>query len=456
MLNDWRKEQTPTHTAMEVQRVLSPILMACVILTVEGLQAQDVIDEINALKQEIDELERKVRALERQRELEREESATRKRKTPLLTVGDQGFSLRSESGDFSLRVRSLVQADGRFYFSGARDNDGFLIRRARIELTGTLFRKFDFRIMPDFAGSSPTLLDAWLDWKVCSSFQVLAGKSKLPVGLERFQSRENNLMTEFGYPTSLVPNRDIGIAVHGAILGGGLDYYLGAFNGTTDGGSSVANADGDETLAARLFARPFKRGGPAALQGLGMGVGGTYGEAGGTPSNYSSVGQRTFYRWLSGVVIDGTTWRVDPQLCYFYGPFGLLGDYAISSQRVSSGSVSRTVRNEAWQVTVSYVLTGEDASFNGVTPRKPVDPAAGAWGAWQVVGRVTELDVDGDAFPSFANPTTSASRARSYGGGWNWYLNSMVRLSMDYNFTKFQGAPLADEHVLFSRVQFRF
>lgn len=263
-------------------------------------------------------------------------------------------------------------------------------------------------------------------------------------------------MTEFGYPTSLVPNRDIGVAIHGEAVEGALAWYLGVFNGTPDGGSTVTNPDNDETLAARLFTRPFSKGGPAMLQGLGFGVAGTYGDAGGTPANYNSVGQQAFFHWLSGVVIDGRTWRLDPQFYYFYGPFGLLGEYATSSQRVRNGAASGTVRNQAWQVTASWVLTGEHATFNGVKPAKPARPAGGGWGAWQVAARVTELDIDPAAFPAFADPSTSASRARSYGGGLNWYLNSMLRITTDFNFTGFQGAPRPDEYVLITRLQFRF
>jgi phosphate-selective porin OprO and OprP len=422
----------------------------------QSVWADDTADAIKALKEQIEELDQKVRILERRRELDQEEAEQKAKTTPVLSVGERGFSMQSADGAFNLRLRALVQADGRFYFDHGGNNEGFLIRRARLEFTGTLFQQFDFRVMPDFAGTTPTLLDAWLDWRISPGFQVLAGKTKLPVGLERFQSREYNLMTEFGYPTSLVPNRDIGVAIHGATPEGGLDYYLGAFNGTTDGGSSVTNPDDDEVLAARLFASPFRHDGPAGLQGFGLGIGGTYGNGGGTPSNYSTVGQQTFYRWLSGVVIDGTTWRLDPQVYYFYGPFGLLGEYATSSQRVRNGSAFGTVRNRAWQVTASYVLTGEAATFGGVKPKKPADFARGQWGAWQLVARVTELDIDNDAFPVFANPAASASRARSYGGGLSWYVNSLVRVSADYNFTEFQGAPLGNEHVLITRVQFRF
>ena len=57
--------------------------------------------------------------------------------------------------------------------------------QSRIRAVGTLFDKFDLRIMPDLAGTTPTLRDAWLNWKINPHFQVLAGKRKLPVGLER-------------------------------------------------------------------------------------------------------------------------------------------------------------------------------------------------------------------------------------------------------------------------------
>jgi phosphate-selective porin OprO and OprP len=427
-------------------------------LTAGRLWADETADQINSLKQQIQELDRKLDALER-RQAESSEQAGRQKKAesgPVLGVGEKGFFLKSADGDFDLRLRALVQADSRFYFDNSRNNDGFLIRRARPELVGTVFKKFDFRLMTEFAGSSPSLMDAWLNWRISPWFQVLAGKSKVPVGLERYQSRENNLMTEFGYPTSLVPNRDLGIALHGEVFEGALDYYLGAFNGTTDGGTSVSNPDDDESLAGRVFARPFAGTGTWALQGLGFGIGGTYGNAGGTPANFSTVGQQTFFTWGSGVVIDGMTWRVDPQLYYYCGPFGLLGEYAISSQRLRKGASSGTVRNSAWAATASWVLTGEDATFNGVKPAKPADPFNGQWGAWQIAARVTELDVDDAAFPVFSNPGNSASRARSYGGGVNWYLNSMVRISTDYNYTVFHGAPIPDEHALISRVQFRF
>ncbi|HEU5070220.1 MAG TPA: porin [Verrucomicrobiae bacterium] len=420
--------------------------------------AADDADTIEGLKQQIQQLDQKVRVLERKQELD-QEAAAKAKPAPVLSVGEKGFALESADGAFKLRLRSLVQADARFYpdDGGVSGNDTFLIRRARLEFTGTLYDKFDFRVMPDFAGSTPTLLDAWLNWQIKPEFQVLAGKVKVPVGLERYQSRENNLFNEMGYPTSLVPNRDIGLALHGEVLDRKLDYYVGVFDGTTDGGSTVTDTDDEKTVAARLFVTPFATSDNDALKGLGLGIAGTYGDSEGTPSGYRTVGQQTFFRWNSGTVNDGTVWRVAPQLYYYNGPFGLLAEYVVSSQELRNGAVSDSIENTAWQVTASYVLTGEESTFRGVKPARPVGFGdKKGWGAWQVVARATELDVDNGAFPTFASAATSPSRARSYGGGINWYLNPQVRFSADYNWTEFSGASLRDEHAIITRVQFRF
>ncbi len=436
-----------------------------------------ILTRIRALEQEVQDLkqmlktrgtntnqsagpeERKAPTPEGEHKSEDRQAEAKGKTMPILSVGEKGFSLESADRAFDLRLRSLIQADARFYpYEGERKGqDTFLIRRARLELTGTVFDKFDFRLLEDFAGTSPTLLDAWVNWRLRPAVQLLAGKIKLPIGLERYQAREDNLMTEFGYPTSLVPNRDIGLALHGKVLDGTLDYYLGAYNGTADGGSSVGAGGDDKSLAARVFATPLASSGNRALKGLGFGVAGTYGEWEGAPSSFSTVGQQTFFNWNSGVLEDGAVWRVVPQLYYYNGPFGLLAEYAVSSHKLRRGPSTARLRNTAWEVTASWVLTGEEASFGGVKPARPVgfgEPRG--WGAWQVVARATELAVDDSAFPVFANPSSSASTARSYGGGLCWYLNPMVRISLYYNWTRLDSARFEDEHAVITRFQLRF
>ena len=106
-------------------------------------------------------------------------------------------------------------------------------------------------------------------------------------------------------------------------------------------------------------------------------------------------------------------------------------------------------------------MTGEDASFRGVTPGKSFDPRVGHWGAWQVVARYSGLDIDEDVFPNYADPTESATRATAWGLGFNWYLNRNVRASFDFNRTDFKGGESGavtgqDENVFLTRLQLAF
>ena len=107
------------------------------------------------------------------------------------------------------------------------------------------------------------------------------------------------------------------------------------------------------------------------------------------------------------------------------------------------------------------MLTGEDVSFKGgVKPANPLDVKSGDWGAFELVGRVGQTNIDDDAFPIFASATASAEKATTFGGGVNWYLNESVKLWLDYEHTQFNGGAAVgdrqDENVLLSRVQYRF
>jgi phosphate-selective porin OprO/OprP len=94
-----------------------------------------------------------------------------------------------------------------------------------------------------------------------------------------------------------------------------------------------------------------------------------------------------------------------------------------------------------------------------VTPAKPLDPAKGQWGAFDVGARVGQLRfVDDDLFDNgYADKTKSARRAWSAGGGVNWYPNKNFRFVVDYERTWYRlGAKDGDrtpENSVVGRVQ---
>jgi len=79
-------------------------------------------------------------------------------------------------------------------------NDSILLRRARPILSGTVFRDFDFLFVPEFGGgtpgasssaTTPSIYDAYVNYRYSPAFQIQAGKFKAPVGLEQLQADVN-------------------------------------------------------------------------------------------------------------------------------------------------------------------------------------------------------------------------------------------------------------------------
>lgn len=409
------------------------------------------------------ELDQKLRVLARNTELAAEaaeaQAAARAKEMPRITVGAGGFALRSADTNFVLKLRGVVQLDSRSYFSDnsyLQGNDGFYLRRARPIIEGTVFRDFDFNLTPDFGGNSVQVFDAWMNYRYRPELQLKAGKFKGPVGFESLQSDATLPFNERSLVSNFVPSRNLGVQLWGDLAGGVVSYAAGVFNGGGDG-RNPGNSDfnDDKEFAGRLSFQPFKNSDVAALKGLGFGAAGSYsqvnsntaglpGTTGGKDSGYVTSALQQFFAYnpaIGTVYADGVHWRVSPFASYTQGPFGLLGEYIIAQQGVGNSATGARANlvNSAWQVSAQWVLTGEAASFTGITPKSPFDPRAGNWGAWQLVARFAQADLASEAFPVFADPTLSASSATTWGIGLNWWLNKNVRVLTSYSKTWFDG-----------------
>jgi phosphate-selective porin OprO/OprP len=445
------------------------------------LLADDTDDKINKMQKQIEELSQQIKIIQRQRELEQESAEAKSKGAPRITAGSSGFALNSADTNFVLRVRGGLQVDGRFYADDSPAHDTFLLRRVRPIIEGTVYNKFDYRMMFDFASgislsanNNGSVLDAYGELRLWPEFSIRAGKFKEPVGLERLQSWRNLQFVERGLPTQLVPNRDTGVMAQGELLDNRLNYQLGIFNGTPDGGSNdFETSDADKDVAARLFAHPFRKTDLEALRGLGLGISGTFGEQLRTPRTYVTPGSQRFFGYYSNtdatrpnVLGRGTQWRISPQGYWYWGSFGLLGEYVISSQELrqaggggGAGQIA-TLDNSAWQIGLSYFVTGEQNSYKPVLPRQPFTLGGGGWGALELTARIGELDPDDDAFPIFADPKTSAGKAFSWGAGFNWHLNRFFKVTFNYENTDLRGTEAYTgpdhEHVILTRLQATF
>jgi len=306
------------------------------------------------------------------------------------------------------------------------------------------------------------IYDAYIQLNYIPHLSLRVGKFKPPVGLERLQSDDDTSLIERGLPTLLAPSRDIGYELLGDFLRHRVGYQVGVFNGVVDNSLSDAAVSNHRDYAGRLFLTPFAPAEKSPLQGLGFGLAATAGGVSGLglPA-YKTVGQNTFFTFASGVSEQGHRTRLAPQTDYYLGPVGLLAEYGVNEEGLQKAQVRHNFAFRAWQVTASYILTGESKSFLSPTPRHPFDPLNNSWGAVELAFRSAEFSADHALFGyGFASPTATPREAREYIGGVNWYLNRLVRLSADYGVTGFEGgAALGDrvaERVLLLRIQINF
>lgn len=438
-------------------------------------------------------LEQRILILERKLEIQDEDARAKAKDAAVTTIGEKGFAWKSGDGNFEFKFRGLLQADGRFFTgdpAGSSYVDTVLLRRVEPTFELTLGKLAYFRLQPQFAGDSASTADVYGELRFHPAFTVRAGKFKEPLVLENLQSTGSITFIERGLPNELGANRDLGVQVQGELLSGTTTYALGVFNGAPDGRDSAAtDTDNRKELAGRLFFEPF-RNEPGFFQGLGFGVGASQGEKITAPSTtaatssanfnnslprYRSPGQKDVFTYridstaptaANTVVANGTFTRVSPQLYFYRDSFGLIGEYITSKQEVAVSGATTAFEHVAYQGQLSYVLTGEDASYRGVKPANPYIPAGEGWGAVELAARYGVLDIDdavfvgGSSTTGFADPAKSITEERTVGVALNWYLTGNARLGLNYDETRFVGGATGGdrdtEQALFTRFQLSF
>lgn len=462
-------------------RPLLRLLIASSLMSVLPAQANDQ-QEINRLKALIEELDQRIRVLDRKQEIAAEEATARQKSVAVVSASDKGFGIKSADGNFEYKLRGLAQFDYRqFDGSGPASSvfDGFLARRIRPTFEGTVHGKYGFRFTPEFAesgdGSATSgvaqnkarVIDAYLDVRHNPEASIRIGKFKPFVGLERLQSGSDIKFIERSYVSNnILPNRDLGISLYGEVADKKVNYALGLFNGVRDGGENFTSQDENQAkdFAARIFSTPFA-GTDSSLAGLGVGLAGTWSNSSkNSLSSFRTPGQAyNFFSYASATTADGKRNRLSPQAYYYAGPLGVIAEYAVVDQAVRSGTTAGSLKNDAWQVAASWLLTGEDASFRGVKPYSPFKPGAdGGWGAVELLARYQENRLDDKASLYADTAKGYATAARTWGVGLNWYLNESSRVAVNYDLTSFDNVKTGSvlkgdiERFLVARYQLAF
>jgi phosphate-selective porin OprO/OprP len=375
-------------------------------------------------------------------------------------AGPPKLELASADGAHRLRLAGLVHADLRTFFADSGVTT-FAIRRARPILEGHAYRYFKFRLQADFAGGRLQLLDAYANLHFIDEVQLLVGKAKGPIVLERLQSPQSITFAERAFPSQLGPNRDVGAKLHGKVAGGAVEWAAGVYNGVPNGQSGDLDTNDAKDVEGRLFLLPHEAL-DATFFELGLGAAGAIGDQQSALPSYVTAGQQAFFSYGSAATAFGRRTILTPQGYAYVGPLGLMAELVrVREHVVSTTGATGTVGSTAFQIAGSVVLGGKPG-YKGVKVDRPLDPHSGGFGALELAARYHSLRIGDLAYRrGFANRATAAALARAVTLGASWHFAEGQRALVNYERTSFRGGGAngtsrKPESVLISRLQASF
>ncbi|MFL6818341.1 MAG: OprO/OprP family phosphate-selective porin [Bradyrhizobium sp.] len=119
-----------------------------------------------------------------------------------------------------------------------------------------------------------------------------------------------------------------------------------------------------------------------------------------------------------------------------YGPLFFQGEYFWYNVNRGALPGLPSVKFDGGYSQASFVLTGEThtynsaaAAYNGIVPANPFSLSSGGWGAWEIAGRISMVDLNDQLATSNG---VAGGKQTIYTAGLNWYVNRNVRFMFNY------------------------
>jgi phosphate-selective porin OprO/OprP len=460
-------------TRTGVKRWVLALVVVVAVATSQRAAADDagtVLEEILTIMRQSGQIteEQKKALIERAQQEARMAEAEREKEAKDLagsfTAGIENYKpyFRTNDGDFKFELGGRLQLDFDTAEPDARALNGdllknrFLVRRARLELVGTMFKWVDVKLEADFV-EGVSLKDGYIDLRFFPEAGLRGGQFKAPFSREELTSSRFINFVERSILNDLAPAREQGVMLHGRFLDGALTYQLGVFNGVPE---EATETNTSKELAGRLVVQPFRRTTIELAKGLYLGGNATW-EPASELSAQGRTGARTDprFRYFASQPTHGDRTRFGGDVSWVWGPVGLFFEYeqqrdqrnscgTQSGGRCTGGADLDDVVAEGFYVEAMFIVTGETKPLAGpVIPKRNFSPLPGKLGpgAWEVGLRYAQLDFRSDDPVDFfdGNITNGITGGRGTAengvdaltAGVNWYLNPRTR--MMFNWTSY-------------------
>lgn len=362
-----------------------------------------------------------------------------------------GLRMETADGEFRFRLGGRIQNDWAFWEDsesletavGALDG-GVELRRARLYVSGVLYRHVEFKANYDFAGGDAEAKDVYMgltDLPVegpgGTSLNLRIGHFKEPFSLEELTSSKYITFLERALPNVFAPSRNVGVMLHGDAAAGRASYGVGVFRETDDSGFT---ADDDYNFTARLTGAPVYA--DEGRRAAHVGVSWTYKSVadGGTLRFRQRPEVHLAPRFVdTGSLAADSATIVGLEGAWVEGPLSVQGEYTAAFVTSEAGGDPTL---GGYYLQASYWLTGEQRNyeadggeFGRVAPRADLLGGEGGSGAWEVALRFSKLDL--------SDGRVTGGELEDLTVGVNWHWNPMTRLMFNLVRTDLDGVDSA-------------
>jgi phosphate-selective porin OprO/OprP len=358
-------------------------------------------------------------------------------------------------GNFTWRLGGRLHLDGTFYDNddGTDEKSGVDARRARVELQGTLYKHWMWKLDYEF-GQTETVKqgfrDAYIRYLAKDQIPgfpttITVGQFKEYFGLEHANSSNHMPFVERAQVSRVFHDfaeasdgRRIGVGIQTA----GHDLWTAAFGvfGKNVSGDSYDEHTDPFSIQGRATLSPIHTEGAAVHLGF---AGNWINLDDPDAARFSQRPEARIgaTRFLDTGVIQGADdvnrWGMEAGA--IYGPVWFQGEYLIADVHRKSDS---TVSFDGWHADVGWVLTGESRGYDyqqGVflNPKPHGNVGNGGWGAVELAARYSLLDLSDNGI--------DGGEESNFTAGANWFLNPnfAFRFSwtkvLDINGGKYDG-----------------
>ena len=378
------------------------------------------------------------------------------------TNAHQIFNLEQIKMNGKIGGKLAVDAAG--YVTGKEFQDfngGVEVRRARLYAQGDclLLLPVSYQLEIGYIPNEFYIEESYLKFKPIPYVgELKVGQYQAPMGLEVVSStRDISFMEPAAPMQALAPGVNAGIQIGRPVFNERATWALGLF---TDGvGKDYGDASQDFARAmARLTALPIYHADPdepgsARLLHLGLSANILY--SGNSTVRYQARPESHLAPFVvdTGDISSEGALVVGGEAAWINGPFSVQGEFLHSFVQHSEGP---PLNFNGLYGSVSWFLTGEtrpynrtDGTFARVIPKHNFDWGKGDWGAWEVAGRASYVDLNsGDVH---------GGRLAMLMAGVNWHLHSHIKWRFDYGFGRVSDhQPDGNINIFQTRVEIDF